>query len=232
MLIRIICLVGMLLLAFSSQVAFAEDDGLVVYDDLRRACAAAHEVCYQSCRSTGYKSECFDRCDETAQRCLESIPDSTPSRQADAQIRTGAGLCLDVHAPDLGNNGGRVQAWTCNGAVQQRWTYDPAARAVRAASGLCLDVHAPEATTNGGRVQVWACNGQPQQQWTPGANRSLRNAGGLCLDVHAPDQTSNGARVQVWQCNGSQQQRFISRAFADPRGKTFSKPGGVNSSGN
>jgi hypothetical protein len=133
-----------------------------------------------------------------------------------AEIRTGAGLCLDVHAPDVAKNSGRVQAWACHGQPQQRWTYDSAANAVRISSGLCLDVHAPEMTTNGGRVQVWACNGAQQQQWTPHPNGSLRNAGGLCLDVHAPDQAKNGGRVQVWQCNGAQQQRFTSRIFNAP----------------
>ncbi len=135
------------------------------------------------------------------------------SRRPDGVIRTGANLCLDVHAPEMGTNGGRVQVWVCNGQPQQLWTYDPASRAVRVTSGLCLDVHAPEITRHGGRVQIWACTGAPQQQWTPLPNGSLRNAGGFCLDVHAPDQTTNGGRVQVWPCNGSQQQRFTSRAF-------------------
>jgi hypothetical protein len=226
----------MLLFAFSSRVAFAEDDGIVIFDDLRKACEAAHDSCIQSCQGGGtLDNTCSGRCDLTLYDCYSSVDDAegpNPTRRAGAEIRTGAGLCLDVHAADIGNNGGRVQAWTCNLAPQQRWTYDPAARAVRVASGLCLDVHAPDATSNGGRVQVWACNGQPQQQWTPGANRSLRNASGLCLDVHAPNQTHNGARVQVWQCNGSQQQRFTSRAFVGPKGTTFSKPGDANSPGN
>lgn len=130
------------------------------------------------------------------------------SRLRRAMIHTGAGLCLEVNAPEIARNGGRVQAWACNGQPQQRWTYAHIRSALRIGSGFCLDVHAPEMTTNGGRVQVWTCNGAPQQQWTPLANGSLRNAGGLCLDVHAPDQARNGARVQVWQCNGSQQQRF------------------------
>ncbi len=145
-----------------------------------------------------------------------SRADSTPppvSRRPDGVIRTGANLCLDVHAPEMGTNGGRVQVWVCNGQPQQLWTYDQASRAVRVTSGLCLDVHAPEITRHGGRVQIWACTGAPQQQWTPLPNGSLRNAGGFCLDVHAPDQTTNGGRVQVWPCNGSQQQRFTSGAF-------------------
>lgn len=130
-----------------------------------------------------------------------------------AEVRTGAGLCLDVHAPDIAKDGGRVQVWACSGQAQQRWSYDSAASAVRISSGLCLDVHAPDMTKNGGRVQVWACNGAQQQQWTPLANGALRNAGGLCLDVHAPDQAKNGGRVQVWQCSGAQQQRFTSSIF-------------------
>ncbi len=229
MLIRTVALLGLLLLAFSTRIALAEDDGLVVQDEELMKCDAKHMFCLAGCQWT---DPCSRQCDLELFACQKKVEDETGTRRSDAQILTGAGLCLDVNAPDLGNNGGRVQAWACNRAPQQRWTYDAATRAVRVASGLCLDVHAPEAGTNGGRVQIWACNGQPQQQWTPGSNRSLRNARGLCLDVHAPDQRSNGARVQVWQCNDSQQQRFLSRIFADPKGQTFSKPGSVNSPGN
>ncbi len=139
-------------------------------------------------------------------------PPASTSVPASAEIRTGAGLCLDVHAPEIGTNGGRVQVWACNGQPQQRWTYDRVASALRVASGLCLDVRAG-INQNGNSVQVWSCNGQGQQQWTPLKNGALRNAGGLCLDVHAPDQAIDGAPVQVWQCNGAQQQRFTSRAF-------------------
>lgn len=139
-------------------------------------------------------------------------PASTSVPSVGAEIRTGAGLCLDVHAPEMSTNGGRVQAWACNGQPQQRWTYNHNTRAVRVTSGLCLDVHAG-INQNGNRVQVWACNGQVQQQWFPMIGGVIRSRSGLCLDVHAADQTTNGARVQVWQCNGSLQQRFTSSAF-------------------
>jgi len=33
----------------------------------------------------------------------------------------GGGKCLDVHAPDMRNDGGRVQVWECNGEPQQQW---------------------------------------------------------------------------------------------------------------
>ncbi len=143
-----------------------------------------------------------------------SLPIPPPAMASGQVIRTGAGLCLDVHAPDMAKNGGRVQVWNCSGQPQQLWTYDRATSAIRVSSGLCLDVHAAEMTMNGGRVQVWACNGQVQQQWTPMPGGAIRsNRAGLCLDVHAPDQAINGGRVQVWQCSGAQQQRFTSNGF-------------------
>lgn len=146
----------------------------------------------------------------TANGCVGGRPTSGPTTDS---IRTGAGLCLDLHSSDTTKDGGRVQAWGCHGRANQLWTYDRASRAIRAASGRCLDVDLPQMRTNGGRVQTWSCNGQSQQQWTPLPNGGLRNGGGLCLDVHAPDQHKNGGRVQVWACNGGQQQRFSSGAF-------------------
>lgn len=121
------------------------------------------------------------------------------------QFRSGAGKCLDVHAPDQHNNGARVQVWDCNGTIQQTWAF--AGRAIKSGAGKCLDVHAPDQRNNGAKVQVWDCNGSPQQTWDwDGRRRVLRSGAGKCLDVHAPDQHNNGAKVQVWDCNGSVQQ--------------------------
>lgn len=38
------------------------------------------------------------------------------------EIRSGAGMCLDVHSPCQSENGCRVQIWECNGSRQQTWT--------------------------------------------------------------------------------------------------------------
>jgi len=146
----------------------------------------------------------------TANGCAGGNATSGPVTDS---IRTGAGLCLDLHSGDTAKDGGLVQAWGCHGRANQLWTYDRASRAIRASSGRCLDVDRPQMHTDGGKVQTWSCNGLPQQKWTPMANGSLRNDGGLCLDVHAPDQYKNGAKVQVWACNGGQQQKFKSGAF-------------------
>lgn len=129
-------------------------------------------------------------------------------RLARSEIRSGAGKCLDVHAPDQARDGAHVQVWDCNGSQQQTWRFVNGA--IRSGAGKCLDVHAPDQRNNGARVQVWECNGSVQQTWTLQGNE-LRSGAGLCLDVHAPDQENNGGRVQVWTCNGSRQQTWSRR---------------------
>ena len=121
---------------------------------------------------------------------------------------SGAGLCLDVHAPDQFNDGGRVQVWECNNSQQQIWSFVNGT--LQSGAGLCLDVHAPDQFDNGGRVQVWGCNNSQQQTWSF-VNGTLQSGAGLCLDVHAPDQFNDGGRVQVWRCNNSQQQKWLPR---------------------
>jgi hypothetical protein len=128
-------------------------------------------------------------------------------------LETNAGFCVDLNSADTGRDGGKVQAWSCHGRANQRWTYDPVRRAIRAASGRCLDVDLPQMTTKGGKVQTWSCNYQKQQQWTPMPDGSLRNGGGLCLDVDINQQRQDGGKVQVWPCNGGKQQKFRSTAF-------------------
>ncbi len=39
------------------------------------------------------------------------------------QIKSWNGKCVDIHSPDLYNDGAKVQLWDCNGAIQQRWIF-------------------------------------------------------------------------------------------------------------
>jgi len=133
-------------------------------------------------------------------------------------ITSGAGLCLDVHAPDLGKTGAKVQVWGCNGSRQQTWVRDPGNGAIISLGGKCLDVQGAQVNSDGSTVWMWDCNHQVQQRWfpysvpmvSPTGNfyrlNPIKNAGGRCLDVHAPDQFKNGARVQIWSCNNTMQQ--------------------------
>lgn len=145
----------------------------------------------------------------------KGLPCGHPRLNAPAPVSivSGAGLCLDVHAPDQATDGGRVQVWACNGSSQQTWVIDEEGEAIISLAGKCLDVHAPDQRTDGGKVQVWDCNRQLQQRWQTHVRQAvgsktkpIMSGAGKCLDVHAPDQFSNGAKVQVWSCNASMQQ--------------------------
>jgi hypothetical protein len=147
-----------------------------------------------------------DEGDVTVHFTVERIGSTGQPLTVASGIRSGAGKCLDVHAPDQHQNGARVQVWDCNHTIQQRWTM--VGNTIRSGAGKCLDVHAPDQHRNGARVQVWDCNNTIQQRWTVVGN-TIRSGAGKCLDVHAPDQRLNGAIVQVWDCNNTVQQTWF-----------------------
>ena len=129
------------------------------------------------------------------------------------KIVSGAGLCLDVYAPDQFNDGAKIQVWACNDSNQQTWVIDNEGGAIISLAGKCLDVHAPDQETDGGKVQVWDCNRQSQQEWhtdvrqpVGAATKPIKSGAGKCLDVHWFDQFNSGAKVQIWSCNASMQQ--------------------------
>jgi hypothetical protein len=133
-----------------------------------------------------------------------------------SQIKISSGKCLDVHKPDMGTNGGRVQIWTCSGSLNQDWTFDASGRLVNG-GGKCLDVHAPEIGTDGGRIQVWECHNNDNQKWSMSGSGEIRvNNSDKCLDVHAPEIVTDGGRVQLWSCNGLVNQKWTFEPTAVP----------------
>ncbi len=123
-----------------------------------------------------------------------------------------SGLCLDVHAPDVRRNGGRVQTWDCTGGANQAFEF--VGSSLVTPEGMCLDVNGHERTKNGGRVQVWECNGNINQRWHYSPNNGqLVNAAGLCLDADGHQRGQNGGRVQVWECLNNINQQWFAEAF-------------------
>ncbi len=112
------------------------------------------------------------------------------------------GKCLEVHAPDLNNNGGRVQLWQCNGSKQQEWLFDR--YGIRSGAGKCLNVNPREQDKNGAPVQIWDCNGSKQQMWRV-MGAEIRYGSDKCLDA---EQQKDGARIQIWECGPSRQQQW------------------------
>lgn len=84
-------------------------------------------------------------------------------------------MCLDAkydatHSP--WSNGDPIQLWTCNGGLQQKWTFSTTSGqygTIKNGSGLCLDAVDDGSNENpsipGDPVQLWGCNGGTQQEW-------------------------------------------------------------------
>ena len=124
-------------------------------------------------------------------------------------IRASTGRCLDAHGPTAGQNGGRVQVWSCNGQPQQLWTALPNGVLRNEAGGLCLEVNGTEIQHNGALARLWACNTSPQQHWTVvPSNKTIKISSGLCLDANSREQFTDGGRVDIHGCNGGLQQQW------------------------
>ncbi len=118
-------------------------------------------------------------------------------------IRSGDGMCLDLHGPDEGKQGGRMQVWECLGGANQNFIYLEDDGLIVTASGMCLEAVGPD---NGAPVRVFGCDGNPAQIWSarsagvPGAVSFVNENTGRCLDAHGPESKTNGGRIQLWDC--------------------------------
>ncbi|MDH6133831.1 hypothetical protein P3T37_003229 [Kitasatospora sp. MAA4] len=119
------------------------------------------------------------------------------------------GKCLDGDLNTIGNNGGVVQLWDCNGWNNQVWDWVPST--VNGAGwytiqndhgGQCLDGDLNGIPNNGAKVQLWGCNGWNNQQWAWGGATLVNGTGGQCLDGDLNTIGNNGGVVQLWACNG------------------------------
>jgi hypothetical protein len=122
----------------------------------------------------------------------------------------GRSKCLDLNAFET-QNGARVQAWNCNGLLNQDWVFlgldgpqgGPLGSSIRSrvSPGMCLDEDVSSRTHNGTKVQLWECNGWDNQQWTRLGDGTIRSVhDGRCLDLDIGAAVRNGTRVQVWDC--------------------------------
>ena len=134
-----------------------------------------------------------------------------------ALINRGSGVALDIHEPDIRNDGAKAQQWEYYGQPNQHWEGINSGGGFywlrNQASGKALDVNDPEIGNNGAKVQQWEYFGDHNSQWQPidlgGGWFWLRNRkSGKALDVHVYDIAKNGAKVQQWDFNGSPNQQW------------------------
>ncbi|GAA1287143.1 ThuA domain-containing protein [Saccharothrix xinjiangensis] len=116
-------------------------------------------------------------------------------------ITAASGKCVDVNGGSAAD-GAKVQLWTCNGGVNQRWT---ANGSTLRALDKCLDA---AGTANGAAVRLWTCTGGGAQNWAAGANGSLVHPqSGRCLDANGGG-SADGTQLIIWSCHGGANQRW------------------------
>ncbi|WP_223691036.1 ricin-type beta-trefoil lectin domain protein [Leifsonia poae] len=102
---------------------------------------------------------------------------------------------------------GRVEIWSCNGLVNQSWTFNRDGTLTTGDS--CMQL-APGSFANGSLVSAAPCvYNALNQQWSRGASGSLRNiAAGRCIDLDSADLT-DGRQLIVWDCLGNPNQTWV-----------------------
>jgi hypothetical protein len=132
-------------------------------------------------------------------------------------LANAGGKCLDVHAPEINVNGGRVQVWNCKETKGEYWRWD--GDLLVNGGGKCLQAAPRTMNDNGGVVHVWECSSEAtNQKWRMENGAIISNASGLCLDVNRPDMNRDGGRVQLWTCvPGQPPQVWQFEEFQDAR---------------
>jgi hypothetical protein len=131
-----------------------------------------------------------------------------PLPGTDATLVTGtqSGRCADINDNTI-TNGTDAQLWTCNGGLNQQWSYHSTRKELVVYGNKCLDAY-NRGTTNGTRVVIWDCTGGTNQKWNVNADGTITNVNaGLCLDAYQA-ATTNGTKLVLWSCNGQNNQKW------------------------
>jgi len=124
-------------------------------------------------------------------------------------VNSQSNRCLDADTGSIGNNGTKVQLWSCWGGQNQSWTVNSNGTITNDQGGRCLDADTNTIGSNGTIVQLWDCTGGQNQSWTVNSNNTItNNQSGRCLDADLGTIAGNGTKVQLWDCTGGQNQAW------------------------
>lgn len=147
------------------------------------------------------------------------VPATATADSGATIVGAGSGRCLDVRG-NVAKPKTSTILYSCNGQVNQAWTYSAAGELRVFAETMCLDVDA-QSRVPGAVVQIYTCNGGDNQHWKLNADGTITGAGSkLCLDVKNA-RTGDSAPIQMWTCNGQPNQRWrTTMATADTQPPT------------
>jgi chitinase len=123
--------------------------------------------------------------------------------QSGGAIKGYAGKCVDDTLSRT-TSGNKIQIWTCNGDIAQRWQFSSGGP-IRI-FGMCLAYAGSGG--NGSKMVLSGCTGATNQKWTHKSNGEyVLMSNGKCLD-DTVFSTTNGRQLQIWTCNDTANQRW------------------------
>ena len=127
-----------------------------------------------------------------------------PELTQEIASKTSPNLILDVKGatPD---NQTRVQLYSRNDSIAQKWRFNPTTREVRGLTGKCLEAGSGQA---GQDVKIYDCNGTLGQQWELNANSQMVNkAFNQCMDSFSGNKLES--RIYVGACHNGDNQKWV-----------------------
>jgi Ricin-type beta-trefoil lectin domain/Putative Ig domain len=128
-------------------------------------------------------------------------PSATWTLPAEPVLAAITGKCVDDYH-SVGNNGNKVDTYSCNGTAVQSWTFEPDGT-MRIYGNKCLTV--TRLGVVGAKIDLWTCNGAKSQRWTvvrTGGLSSELTQDGVCLAV--PSMTAiDGTQLITAACTAS-----------------------------
>lgn len=157
---------------------------------------------------------------------------TSPAATTSYEIRDIAdNLCLDANdlGPTAGQNGDKVQLWTCYGGANQKWI--PQYKSGQLAwlvnaryPGMCLNADNTGGLANEHRVQLWNCYNSANELWNVGTLLAnpissplfLGSGGSQSLALDADKfHLGDGDKVQVWAYYGGSSQLWYPNPAAN-----------------
>ena len=146
----------------------------------------------------GFHGRSADEVDELGVVYAPIVASPPAPAQAVQFVNRDSGMCLDIKGGNTADGTPLIQ-WPCNGAANQRWSYDAATGLVRSMQDphFCLDNTGTYA--NGASVVIWTCNGNSNQRFTydpRSGSLALRNDPNQVVD--AARGSGAGGSVVTW----------------------------------
>ncbi|WP_315728153.1 MULTISPECIES: jacalin-like lectin [unclassified Bradyrhizobium] len=156
---------------------------------------------------TGFHGRSGDGVDKLGVVYAPVSSGTAPTRQALRLVNRSSSLCMDVSGGTIADGTAVIQ-WSCNGGVNQTWSYDDQTGMIRSMADphYCLDNNGTYG--DGAQLIIWTCTGNNNQRFkydSSAGTIAVRSyptevigMNGTSLGNQLVTATASGAATQAW----------------------------------